>query len=275
MIYLQHRASDRLWEQPSPAHDHVVWEDGQAGETTAERWIDDADLVVFSWYASSAARRLIRQRTASGRPWCYWGERPGFGHSGLLGRLWRHWGLASLHRSRAPIWGMGSWAVAAWRREFGERRDYHNVPYFSDLRRFQPPADRCRPPGIRRFLFSGSLIPRKGADLLAEAFARIAGEFPAARLDLVGTGELEPALRARLACCGERVRFLGFRHWPELPALYCAADILCAPSLYDGWGLMVPEGLAAGLPVIATDRMGAALDLIQQAGTAGAFRLAA
>jgi len=38
---------------------------------------------------------------------------------------------------------------------------------------------------------------------------------------------------------------------------------LCVPSRYDGWGLVVPEGLASGLPVIATDRMGAALEFIE------------
>src|SRR5678815_5517904 len=37
----------------------------------------------------------------------------------------------------------------------------------------------------------------------------------------------------------------------------------CVPSRYDGWGLVVPEGLASGLPVIATDRMGAALEFVE------------
>jgi glycosyltransferase involved in cell wall biosynthesis len=41
------------------------------------------------------------------------------------------------------------------------------------------------------------------------------------------------------------------------------ADVLCVPSRYDGWGLVVPEGLASGLPVIATDRMGAALEFVE------------
>jgi len=35
------------------------------------------------------------------------------------------------------------------------------------------------------------------------------------------------------------------------------------PSRYDGWGLVVPEGLASGLPVIASDRMGAALEFVE------------
>ena len=39
--------------------------------------------------------------------------------------------------------------------------------------------------------------------------------------------------------------------------------MLCVPSRYDGWGMVVPEGLASGLPVIATDRMGAAFEFIE------------
>jgi glycosyltransferase involved in cell wall biosynthesis len=56
---------------------------------------------------------------------------------------------------------------------------------------------------------------------------------------------------------------MGFKDWSELPAEYARADVLCVPSRYDGWGLVVPEGLAAGLPVIATDRTGAALEFVK------------
>ena len=44
--------------------------------------------------------------------------------------------LAPLRESRAPIWGIGQWAVEQYRAEFGEERTYLNVPYFSDLQRF-------------------------------------------------------------------------------------------------------------------------------------------
>ena len=42
----------------------------------------------------------------------------------------------------------------------------------------------------------------------------------------------------------DRVQFTGFRDWEDLPAEYGKADVLCVPSLHDGWGLVVPEGLA-------------------------------
>jgi glycosyltransferase involved in cell wall biosynthesis len=262
-VYISRQDPGRLWGPPAPAHEHVSWEDGAAARAVAGRWIDEADLTVFAYYTDPAARALLDRRASSGRPWCYWGERPGYGGWGWLGHLRRRWRLSPLHRSHVPIWGIGAWAVEGWRREFGNQREYRNVPYFSNLERFAPPPSKGRPRGVRRFLFSGSLIRRKGVDLLARAFARVAADRPGVRLDLVGAGDLEPALRMRLAEFSNRVRFLGFRHWPDLPACYHEADLLCVPSRYDGWALVVPEGLAAGLPVISSDRTGAALDLLQ------------
>ena len=58
--------------------------------------------------------------------------------------------------------------------------------------------------------------------------------------------------------------FAGFRQWHELPDVYRDHDVLVAPSRYDGWGLIVPEGLAAGMPVIGTAAMGSARDLVSQ-----------
>jgi glycosyltransferase involved in cell wall biosynthesis len=113
------------------------------------------------------------------------------------------------------------------------------------------------------FLFSGSLIARKGVDLLARAFVRLADEVSNVRLKIIGDGELRPAVAQPLSAAGDRVEFVGFKDWDELPREYAKADVLCVPSRYDGWGLVVPEGLAAGLPVIATDRMGAALEFVE------------
>jgi glycosyltransferase involved in cell wall biosynthesis len=130
--------------------------------------------------------------------------------------------------------------------------------------RFASDGPRRDNDGARRILYSGSLIPRKGVDLLAQAFSDVFARHPHLRLDVVGAGELEPQLRAVLQRLpAGTVKFHGFQPWERLPEFYHAADVLCVPSRYDGWGLVVPEGLAAGLPVIGTDRTGAALDLIQ------------
>jgi glycosyltransferase involved in cell wall biosynthesis len=246
--YLRNRDPNRRWQASEIRHAAIELENG--GISRARESVRRADLVVFNYYRHANAETLIRERDG---PWCFWGERPGFHQRAWAGRLLRKWKLSKLHASPAPIWGIGKFAVDEYRREFGSRRAYFNLPYFSDLERFKMPAREEK--SERVFLFSGSLIARKGVDLLASAFARLAREVPNVRLRVVGEGEFRAV--------SDRVDFVGFRDWHELPREYAAADVLCVPSRYDGWGLVVPEGLAAGLPVIATDRMGAALEFVE------------
>ena len=72
-----------------------------------------------------------------------------------------------------------------------------------------------------------------------------------------------PARRARSARLGDAVRFLGFRNQSELPALYDLCDVFALPSRFEPWGLVVNEAMNAGRPVIVSDRVGAAADLVE------------
>ncbi|HEU4836367.1 MAG TPA: glycosyltransferase family 4 protein, partial [Pyrinomonadaceae bacterium] len=254
VAYLRSRDPERQWKSAEIRHACVEL---RGARETARA----ADLVVFNYYRHANAETLIDERAEAGGPWCFWGERPGFRQPAWAGRLLRRWKLAKLHASSVPIWGIGQFAVDEYRREFGEGREYFNLPYFSDLERFNVPVSEEK--HERTFLFSGSLIERKGVDLLASAFVRLAREVQSVRLRIVGEGELREAMVETLRPVSERVEFVGFRDWEELPAEYACADVLCVPSRYDGWGLVVPEGLAAGLPVIGTDRMGAALEFVK------------
>jgi glycosyltransferase involved in cell wall biosynthesis len=259
--YLRSCDPQRQWIPPDIRHESIEIDGGIDDARAAVR---ESDLVVFNYYAHSQATELIAERASRGGPWCFWGERPGFRQepwAAFGGRLLRRWKLAKLHGSSMPIWGIGKFAVDEYRREFGPRRSYFNLPYFSNLERFG--LARSRAGSERVFLFSGSLIERKGVDLMARAFLQLAAEVPNVRLRIAGDGELRELLAQVLRPVSDRVEFLGFKDWSELPELYASADVLCVPSRYDGWGLVVPEGLASGLPVIATDRMGAALEFVQ------------
>jgi len=263
-VYYIHRTHPaRGWRGSEPKHHAMFLNEDIKALTRAIEDFRSAPLAIFNFYNEAPAPELLRARVESGLPWCFWGERPGFNHP-LLGRLARRLKLRALHRSSSPIWGIGRFAVHAYQREFGVDRAYHDIPYFSDLSRFQKinrPSDGAV--GNRMILFSGALIHRKGVDLLARAFARLAGEFPNVRLKVVGDGELRPQMERTLQRATARVEFLGFKDWPDLPSAYASADVLCVPSRYDGWGLVVPEGLASGVPVIATDRTGAAIEFVR------------
>ena len=261
VAYLRSRDPNRQWKTSTIRHASIELDGPLNGMSHARERVRSADLVVFNYYRHADAERLIGNRAASGGPWCFWGERPGFHQPAWAGRLLRKWKLSKLHASPVPIWGIGKFAVDGYRNEFGLQRAYFNLPYFSDLARFAGNGREER--RERVFLFSGSLIERKGVDLLARAFVRLAAELDHVRLKIVGDGELRSTLGGVLVPVRDRVEFVGFRDWNELPREYASADVLCVPSRYDGWGLVVPEGLASGLPVIATDRMGAALEFVE------------
>lgn len=259
--YLRGRDPNRQWKPLEIRHASI---DLDRDMSQARESVRQSDLVVFNYYQHGQATQLIRERAGHGGPWCFWGERPGFRQPAWAGRLLRKWKLSRLHDSSVPIWGIGKFAVEGYRREFGPGRAYFNLPYFSDLERFGSAG--ARRSSERVFLFCGSLIARKGVDLLARAFVRLAAEFREVidvRLKIAGDGELRQSLAQTLRTVSDRVEFTGFKDWDELPELYSSVDVLCVPSRYDGWGLVVPEGLASGLPVIASDRMGAALEFVQ------------
>lgn len=263
VIYLFSGDPSRKWQAIPIRHDALMLDGDVARLGVAISAVAQADIAVFNFYNDPQAARLISERVAGRKPWVFWGERPGFSHP-ALGRIARRWKLRSLHASRAPIWGIGRFAVERYEEEFGSRRAYHDIPYFSNLSRFANFPRASRAADVRRvILFSGSLIVRKGVDLLARAFLQVAREFPGVCLRIMGDGTEREAMREILEPVASQVEFLGFRDWPDLPAAYAGADVLCVPSRHDGWGLVVPEGLATGLPVIGTDRMGAAIEFVE------------
>jgi glycosyltransferase involved in cell wall biosynthesis len=116
------------------------------------------------------------------------------------------------------------------------------------------PVDGGRP---FTYLYVGRLVEEKGLRYLVEAIRHV----PNGRLWLAGEGPLRAELEATSP--PDRVQLFGHLGWSELQRLYREADALVFPSLYDVWGLVVNEALAHGLPVIASDQVGAVDDLIE------------
>lgn len=113
------------------------------------------------------------------------------------------------------------------------------------------------------FLSSGKLIPRKRPLDLLHAFFR-SGARANSTLVYVGDGVLRNEIEqtAHDLGIGERVVVLGFRNQSELPAIYGVGDVLLLASEHETWGLVVNEGMAAGLAPVVSDRVGAGPDLV-------------
>ena len=112
--------------------------------------------------------------------------------------------------------------------------------------------------------FSGKLVPGKGVDLLVDAVAALQGEGLRLGLLLIGDGPERAALEERVRSRGLTATvFDGFRNQSELALSYVCLDVFVLPSRAETWGLVLNEAMLFGLPVIATDRTGASLDLIE------------
>ncbi|MFZ2276146.1 MAG: glycosyltransferase [Prosthecobacter sp.] len=261
VIYLRRQHGEHPWGRVELLHEHLALE-GQF-EVTGEafRWILAADLTVCNYYTHWFALAALHLRHLSARPWVFWGERPGFLRLGWLGRLARRLLLYPIAKSEAPIWAIGRAGVAGYLSDWGATKTYVNLPYFSGLQRF-----RCQPRQVRGkervVLYSGLLNSRKGVLGLAEGFRAAARDHPHLRLIILGSGPLEKQMRQILSSVAGQVSWEGFREWHEIPAFYARADVLCLPTRHDGWAMVVPEALAAGLPVITTVDAGAALELV-------------
>lgn len=120
------------------------------------------------------------------------------------------------------------------------------------------------PAGEPLVLFVARLIGAKDPAALLAAQAILEARGGAPWLVLVGEGAQGNPLREfvrsrRLA----RVVFAGTREPQDLPAIWAAADLFVLPSRHEPWGVVVNEAMAAGLPVVLSDRVGAAPDLLE------------
>jgi glycosyltransferase involved in cell wall biosynthesis len=123
-------------------------------------------------------------------------------------------------------------------------------------------------------LYLGRLEESKGVSFLLEAMSKSGTDD--ATLLIVGTGSLRHSLeqQARRAHIADRVRFPGYISPEETSAYYALADVFVLPSITvpagkEPWGLVVNEAMNQGLPVIATDAVGAATGGLVRDGVNG------
>ncbi|HZT44365.1 MAG TPA: glycosyltransferase family 4 protein [Chthonomonadaceae bacterium] len=109
------------------------------------------------------------------------------------------------------------------------------------------PADR------RIVCCVGNLLPVKGQDVLVEAMGLLR-DGPCVDLVLIGAGEMQEALQARVRALGleGRIHLPGRRPHGEVPDWISACDVYCLPSRREGCPNVILEALASGRPVVAS-----------------------
>jgi glycosyltransferase involved in cell wall biosynthesis len=201
-------------------------------------------------------------------------------HLGLTCRTWRRrvrdTVLRPLYRFVDAFLAIGS-ANRTYYRSLGvpERRIF-DVPYAVDNARFIAEAEEAgtRRDEIRRryglpldqpvVLYASKLRRRKHPETVLHAMAALRKAGHRVTLFIVGSGEMEGELR-ELAAAGDQrgIVFAGFINQRELPQAYAACDIFVLPAEAEPWGLVVNEVMCAALPVVVSDQVGCAADLVR------------
>ena len=117
------------------------------------------------------------------------------------------------------------------------------IPNGVDVARFhvqRPPHDR---PTV---VFLGRVDePRKGLQVLLEAWPQVQEQLPTVDLVVAGPGEVEAP---------DGIRLLGLVDEADKPSVYAGADVYCAPNTHgESFGIVLIEAMAAGTPVVASD----------------------
>lgn len=112
-----------------------------------------------------------------------------------------------------------------------------------------------------KLLFIGSLIERKGIDLLLKALSLVKKDYT---LTIVGDGEEKSRLADYVEQNGmkELVEFVPFKQKEELREIYNTHDIFVLPTREDCFGLVINEAMAASMPVISSCYADGAYDLV-------------
>src|ERR1700733_7092542 len=244
---------------------------------TLARLRPSAVLVVG--YSPRFHRTAWLEARGTGAPLLFRGETADHAEdrSWVKGRL-RDTALRAAYRSCARLLYIGARSRAHFERLGVAPERLVFSPYCVDTTPFEPDDTarlRLRPETRRELglrddqrvvLFSGKLNARKGVDLLLAAVRQL----PAAvgeRVVVVflGDGEERAALDASARNSPPVTTiFVGFQNQSRLSRYYHAADLLVLPSRRaETWGLVVNEALHHGLPVVVSDRVGCAPDLVR------------
>ena len=159
-----------------------------------------------------------------------------------------------------------------YQREMGKawKRELAWAPNMADITLFQssavrPPAPWLAP-GERAILFVGRLSAPKGIYDLFDAIPQVLARHPEAKFVLVGVAErdaMEPVIRRAAESRGiaAHIAFLGSLEGQQKSAAFLSSHMLVVPSWTEAFPLVIPEAMAAGLPIIAT-RVGAIADFV-------------
>jgi len=278
VIYAARSVAHRAWKV-EPTHRHVVL--GGIALPGAERFLRhqypltpgiaralrnaQPDVVVVSGWSTFASQAAIAWCRAHGVPYVLLVESHDLEPRSAWRRAIKGAVVPRLLRAGANVLVVGSAA-----RESVVARGATSVRVFAntiDVASWTTRAqqlERRRPDDDVVVLSVARLVPEKGIEDLIRAVAE-AGD-SRLRLVVAGAGPRREALVELAAGLAVRLTILGHLAEGELAQTYVDADVFALLSHHEPWGVAVNEAAASGLPLLLSDRVGAAADLLVDGG---------
>jgi len=164
------------------------------------------------------------------------------------------------------IFCVGNQAIKSYKNA-GYKGPCFNTPYSIDSsnfyksnlnkKKFELLKEKLNPNNDLIILTSGSLIQRKGIDIVIKTYLRIIQSINKnISLFILGDGPLKHDLK-KMSESSDKIFFHGFIQPDELSYYFNMADIFLFCSRYDGWAVVINEAIASGLPIIVSDEVSA------------------
>lgn len=264
--YVQSHNPSRHWGSPTP---DLPWELLptswlQLCKGDLREWIANhsADIwLLSSVYTSLATQLLARILKSQGESFAFLGEPPQ-PRSGLRAFV-RHRLMMSILSKADAVIGTGVEAARRYRELTRPDQAVESVPYYVDVSAQLQTPPVTPPMDIEpyRFVASAQLIHRKGLDVLIRACERLPES--GWTLEIFGDGPLKRTLEQQAARTARPVFFRGLLPYEQKDKVFQNRHCFVFSTRWDGWGMVLPEALAMGLPVITTDQAMSAHDFIR------------
>lgn len=252
---------------------HFLAESGFAKLFRALRADRNAVVVLGGWSSSFAYKTLVIT-TMLGVPTLLWADHPRPRQRSSTAEALRRTYLRLISRRAIGLLACGTPTVEHLAELGISRKKLFNFPYWVDVPRewSLPPgvsAEDCAPKPLR-LLAIGRLAPEKGFEtaIKAVALANENSSGTVAELSIIGEGAERESLE-RLAISlglGSAVQFTGCVDNSIVFSYLRDSDVLVVPSTFEPYGVVVLEALASGRPVLASDKVIAAIDRDDSSG---------
>lgn len=212
------------------------------------------DLVMLQGYSYPTALATMLTCMVLKKPYVFWGEMINRSPRLITVPVKKFLVWPCFHRAQA-ILTMGRSGVQSFQKIGVPAKRIFEVPYSCNLepylsvqRTSNYSTDRRK-----RILVVAQLIKRKRVDIALKAFLSLAGRYKDWDMVICGDGPCRAELEGIVGTKEkDRVIFKGFVAKEEQPKIYADSDIFLLTSAQDGWGMVITEAMASGLPVIST-----------------------